>query len=229
MSSKIKSVHQTGDWFSDLILGGQDGLVNVLGIILGVTAANGNHQIVLAASLASGLAEAVSMAAVQFTSQLAAKDHYQKGKLQEYSEVENDPDEEREEIRQIYKKRGFEGKILEEIITQVTSDKDKWVANMMTDELGLEPVEENIVKSSLLVGLSAIVGSLIPVIPFFFLQGQPAVFSSLVVGGLILFAVGAYKAKTLVGVWWKSGLQMLVIGLGAAFVGFLIGKLFNTA
>jgi predicted membrane protein (TIGR00267 family) len=227
MVKRIKSIHMGGNWFSDIILGGQDGLVNVLGIILGVTAANGSHQILLAASMASGLAEAVSMAAVEYTSQLASKAHYEKEKQREYSEVENTPEDEREEIRQIYIKRGFEGTILEEIVKIITADKDKWVANMMVDELGLEPIEADIVKSSLWVGLSAIVGSVIPVLPFFFIFGNQAVLTSLVVGGTILFIAGVYKAKTMVGNWWKSGLQMLSIGMGAAFVGFVIGKIFG--
>jgi VIT1/CCC1 family predicted Fe2+/Mn2+ transporter len=229
MLSKIEPYHQRKNWFADLILGGQDGLVNVLGIILGVTAANGSNQILLAASLAAGLAEAVSMAAVSYTSQQSNKNHYEKEKRREYYEVDHEPDEEKREIREIYRQRGFKGNVLEDIVKTITADKNVWVSTMMTDELGLEPVETaNIVKSSFLVGLSAVVGSLIPVLPFFFLAGRPAVVISLIMAGFALFVVGMYQAKIIAGNWWKSGLQMTGIGLGSALVGFLIGNLFKT-
>lgn len=228
MLRKIEPYHQRKNWFADLILGGQDGLVNVLGIIFGVTAANGSNQILLAASLAAGLAEAVSMAAVSYTSQQSNKTHYEKEKLREYYEVDHMPGEETEEIREIYRQRGFNGKILEDIVHTITSDKDIWVSTMMTDELGMEPVEmKNIVKSSFLVGLSAIVGSIIPILPFFFLIGKPAVVISLIISGCTLFGVGMYQAKIMVGNQWRSGLQMMTIGLGSALVGFLIGNLFK--
>lgn len=229
MLRTVEPFHHLQNWYADLILGGQDGLVNVLGIILGVTAARGSNQILLAASLAAGLAEAVSMAAVSYTSQHSNKDHYEKEQRREYYEVDHEPEEEKREIREIYQARGFKGKILDDIVTTITADKDRWVANMMTDELGLEPVETaNIIKSSLLVGLSAIVGSLLPVFPFFFLTGPPAIILSLIIAAVTLFTVGMYQAKSMVGSWWKSGLQMTVIGLGAALVGFLIGNLFKT-
>jgi VIT1/CCC1 family predicted Fe2+/Mn2+ transporter len=229
MLSNSEPYHQRKNWFADLILGGQDGLVNVLGIIFGVTAANGSNQILLAASLAAGLAEAVSMAAVSYTSQQSNKTHYEKEKRREYYEVDHMPEEEKKEIRDIYRQRGFKGKILEDIVRTITADKDVWVSTMMTDELGLEPVEmENIVKSAFLVGLSAVIGSLIPVLPFFFFIGKPAVVISLIISGCSLFAVGVYQAKMMVGNLWKSGLQMTVIGLGSALVGFLIGNLFKS-
>ncbi len=229
MLSKIEPYHHRKNWFADLILGGQDGLVNVLGIIFGVTAANGSNQILLAASLAAGLAEAVSMAAVSYTSQQSNKTHYEKEQRREYYEVDHMPEEEKKEIREIYRQRGFKGKILEDIVQTITADKDIWVSNMMTDELGMEPVEmKNIVKSSFLVGLSAVVGSIIPILPFFFLIGKPAVIISLIISGGTLFAVGMYQAKIMVGSLWKSGLQMMTIGLGSALVGFLIGNLFKS-
>ncbi len=230
MLSTIEPYHHRINWFADLILGGQDGIVNVLGLILGVTAANGSNKILLAASLAAGLAEAVSMAAVSYTSQQSNKNHYEKEKRREYYEVDHMPETEKTEIRDIYRQRGFKGKILEDIVQTITADKERWVSNMMTDELGLEPVETaNIVKSAILVGLSAAVGSLIPVLPFFFLIGKPAVLISLILAACTLFTVGVYQAKIMVGNLWKSGVQMMGIGLGSALVGFLVGNLFKAA
>lgn len=212
----------------DLILGGQDGLVNVLGIILGITAANGTHPVIVAASLAAAFAEAVSMGAVNYTSTLAERDHYEKERQTELWEIENRPEEEREEVRKNYAKKGFQGEELDKVVDVITKDRDVWANMMMADELHLQEIKtDKLLKSSLLVGVSTVVGSVIPVLPYFVFQPEHAVVYSLVISALVLFAVGVYKAKTYVGSWWKSGIQMLLIGMGAAIIGFIIGKIFK--
>lgn len=212
----------------DLILGGQDGLVNVLGIILGVTAANGTHPVVVAASLAAAFAEAVSMGAVNYTSTIAERDHYNKERETELWEIENRPDEEKQEIRDIYAKKGFKGKDLENVVGVITKDKDVWANIMMEDELHFQEIKtEKLLSSSFWVAASTVVGSIIPVTPFFIFQPREALPISLILSGVVLFGVGVYKAKTYVGSWWKSGSQMLLIGMGAAIIGFIIGKIFK--
>lgn len=225
---KIEKWHPQGNWLRDFILGGQDGLVNVLGVILGVNAAGGSHNILIAASFAATFAEAISMAAVAYTSSLAQKDFYESQKKKEYQEVETSPEKEREEIREIYRNKGFDGELLEKVVQTLTKNKDVWVNNMLTDELGLQPIStKNVISSSIFVGIAAVIGSLVPVIPFLIMSPNQAVPVSISVSGLALFAVGAYKAKTSVGIWWKSGLEMLLIGLGAAIAGFLTGRIFG--
>jgi predicted membrane protein (TIGR00267 family) len=223
-----KNLHNEISWIRDLILGGQDGLVNVLGIILGITAANGTHPVIVAASLAAAFAEAVSMGAVNYTSTLADRDHYEKEKKTELWEIENEPDEEKGEIRAIYSAKGFTGKELEMVVNTITRNKENWTNIMMEEELKIQEVKtDKIVSSSFLVGFSTVIGSLIPVLPYFILQPHQALPVSLILSATILFGVGAYKAKTYVGSWWKSGVQMLVIGMGAAIIGFIIGKFFR--
>lgn len=221
--------HTTSNWLRDVILGGQDGLVNVLGVVLGVQAAGGSQHILIAAAMAAAFAEAVSMGAVAYTSTHSEKDHYDKEQLREYDEVEKVPEREREEVREIYKAKGFSGKLLEDIVAKISSDKDVWVRIMMQEELGLSKVDTAaIMKTSIIVGVAAILGSFVPVTPYFLLTPGQALPVSLVVSTAVLFGVGVFKAKTYVGNPVKSGLQMAVIGMGAAAAGFLIGKLFNT-
>ena len=230
MQKVLEKWHPKGNWLRDFILGGQDGLVNVLGVILGVNAAGGGHNILIAASFAATFAEAISMAAVAYTSSMTQKDYYEKEKQREYLEVETVPEKEKEEIRQIYAAKGFEGELLDQIVNTLTQNKDIWVANMLTDELNLQPVSsDGVLKSSILVGVAAVIGSLVPAIPFIVLPSNQAVPVSISASGLALFLVGAYKAKTSVGIWWKSGVQMLLIGLGAAIVGFLTGRIFGAS
>ncbi len=228
MNTKIESFHSQGNWLRDLILGGQDGLVNVWGIVLGVGAAGGSKPVLIAASLAAAFAEAVSMAAVAYTSRLAEKDFYEKEEKREYAEVESVPEKERQEIRDIYQDKGFSGKLLEEIVETLSSNKKIWVDTMMSEELKLERVEtRNILWSALLVGVTALIGSFVPIAPYFFLSIKTALPVSVTFSMVVLFGIGAYKAKTMVGSWWKAGIQMTLIGTAAAIVGFFIGKVFG--
>lgn len=220
--------HQAENWLRDVILGGQDGLVNVLGIVLGVSAASGNNQILIAASLAAAFAEAVSMGAVAYTSTLAQRDHYLKEYEREKYEVATVPEVEREEIRAIYRHKGFSGDLLEKVVTTISQDEDTWINTMMDEELGLSPIDTTqVLRTSIIVGFAAIFGALIPIVPFFFLPRSFAISTSLGLSTVALFAIGVYEAKTFVGIWWKKGIQMAGIGMGAAAVGYLIGKLFQ--
>lgn len=232
MAEKLISVHQERhsrvSWMRDVILGGQDGLVNVLGIVLGVSAATRDNKILIAASLAAAFAEAVSMAAVAYTSTLAQIDHYQKEWEKEKEEIDKDPRKETEEVREIYRQKGFSGKLLEDIVATVTKDKEGWLRTMVKDELGLEKIDKStLLKVSATVGIAALIASFVPVTPFFFLPHYTAIVVCLISSAIVLFAIGAYEAKTYVGSWVKNGMQLMIIGLGAAFIGFLIGKIFK--
>jgi vacuolar iron transporter family protein len=220
--------HSKSSWMRDVILGGQDGLVNVLGIVLGVSTASSNKQILIAASLAAAFAEAVSMAAVAYTSTLAQIDHYLKEVESESWEIDNQPEKEKEEVREIYRLKGFRGKLLEDIVSEVTKTKQSWLKCLVREELGLEIIDKSsLFKTSAIVGIAALLASFVPVTPFFFLAHDKAIVVCLVASVLVLFGIGAYEAKTYVGSWWKSGIQLMLIGMGAALMGFLIGKIFN--
>ena len=211
----------------EIILGGQDGLVNVLGIILGVAAATADSQIVIVAGLAATFAESISMAAVVYTSKLAEADYYRSEYEREKWEIENIPEGEREEIRQLYKSYGFEGRVLEEIIAKITEDKKIWLKVMMEQELKLSPLDrKDALPSAITVGVSALVGSFIPLMPYFFLNISTAIWISLIISSVTLFVVGHYKAqKTLGRKFFRSGVEMMVIGMVSALVGYLVGSL----
>ncbi len=208
-------------------MGGQDGIVNVLGVVLGVAAASGDSKIIIAAALATTFAESLSMAAVAYTSTLADRDFYKGQVEREKDHIRRFSAIEREEIRRIYLAKGFNGKQLDEIVDTITSDEQRWVDVMLAEELKVPPVEESgLLKTAVIVGFAAVVGSLIPVAPFFGLPVWVAIWGAIALAGASLFAVGAYKASILgVGIWWKSGLQMLAIGLVTAIVSYAIGAL----
>ncbi len=155
----------------DIILGGQDGLVNVLGIVLAVAAATASTKIVLISGLAATFAESISMGAVAYTSSKAAREYYLS------------------------------------IRKKAPHDYD-------------DPL-----KNGFVVGLSSIGGSIIPLLPFFFLPVSSAIWWSVIICTLSLFVVGAIKAKVTIGIWWKSGFELAIIGMAAAIAGYAIGML----
>src|SRR5512139_446252 len=108
--------HRRASGLSDIILGGQDGLVNVLGVILGVAAATSDPRLVIVAGLAATFAESVSMGAVAFTSTLADADYYDSERERELRHIEHAPRLERDEVRQIYIQKGFQGELLTRIV-----------------------------------------------------------------------------------------------------------------
>ena len=224
--------HGGGGSLSDVILGGQDGLVNVLGVILGVAAATPDPNVVLAGGLAATFAESISMGAVAYTSTLADRDFYLAELEREKREIRQVPELEREEIRVVYRNYGLEGEALEQVTAAITSNEQTWLKVMMAEELKLQPVERGAVKSALVVGVSALAGSLIPLLPFVsvplnVLPRATAMVISLVISALALFAVGVYKARTTVGQPVRSGLQMAVIGIISALAGYAIGAVFG--
>lgn len=212
----------------DMVLGGQDGLVNVLGVILGLAAATSDMRIILAGGLAATFAESISMAAVAYTSTIAYVDYYESEMESKRKSVEENPEQEIQKVKDVYVKRGFEGDLLRQIVSKITSEKNRWVDVIILEEMKLSPATRSgALWSALIVGLSAMVGSFVPLIPFFFLNVKTSVIVSLIVSSLALFAAGAFKAKITVGYWLKSGVQMLIIGLVSALLGYYIGYLFS--
>ena len=222
--------HRQGNWLRDVILGGQDGLVNILGIILGVIAGGGSRTVLLATGFAAAITESISMRAVGYTSAVSERDYYQAERNREAAEIDATPEAERQEVRDIYAAKGFSGDLLDRVVDTITANRDAWLATMMDEELHLQPVKtSDIMRSATLITIATLIGHLIPLLPFAWMSRSAALVTAIVLSALVLFGVGAYSAVTLVGDWRKKGLQMVAIGLGAAAIGFLIARLFHTA
>ena len=220
--------HKKGNKLSDIILGGQDGLVSILGLLLGLAAATRSSRIIIAGGLATIFAETLSMAAVAYTSKMAGRDHYAAERLREIKEVKEVPETETQEIVDIYSAKGFSGKLLDDIVKHITSDHELWINTMMKEELNLLPVvKRDVYVYSLTVGIATFSGAMLPLIPFFFLPVHAALIVSLILAVIVLAAIGIYKANMTLGKPIKSAIQMVVIGMGAAVAGYLIGLIFK--
>ena len=222
----ISERHSRPTLLSNFILGSQDGLVNVLGILLGLTAATTDIRLFFVAALAALGAESISMGAVAFTSTAARRRVYLKEAARELKEMKDVPEIEREEVRGIFRRWGYDGNELEDLTELIVKNPKAMLDLMMSYELDLAPVDKfEARRSAFIVGASTIFGSFIPLIPYLFvgkniLAGTEA---SVILSGAALFCIGFYEAKTTVGSIWRSGLQMAAIGLTAGLAGFLIG------
>ncbi len=122
----------------------------------------------------------------------------------------------------------FDGRV-EVVVGTITANRETWLATMMDEELHLQPVQApDIMRSAIVITVATLIGHLIPLLPFVWLSRTTALVTAIVLSALALFGVGVYESVTLVGDWRKNGLKMVAIGLGAAAVGFLIGRLFHT-
>src|SRR5882762_5871077 len=162
-----KESHSTNNSLRDVILGGQDGLVNMLGIALGVVAAGGSTHILVVTGLAAAITESISMGAVAYTSFGSDRDFYLAERAREQNEIKAKPEEEREEIREIYAAKGFKGRLLEDVVSTITSNRETWVSTMMNEELHLQPVaQQSLAQSALVVTVATLIGHFMPIVPF---------------------------------------------------------------
>ncbi len=220
--------HKHGNRLSDIILGGQDGLVSILGLLLGLSAATNTTRVIIAGGLATIIAETLSMGAVAYTSMMADRDHYSAERKREHQEVKDYPQQERQEIIDIYEAKGFSGRLLNEIVDHITSNDQLWVETMMREELELQPVvKKDVYNYTVVVGVSTLGGASLPLIPYFFLKPSYAIIVSVILSVVVLAGVGIYKARITLGNQLKSALQMVLIGMGAAIAGYVIGLLFK--
>jgi len=217
-----RNAHWIQGELPDLILGGQDGLVNVLGLVLGLVAATDSGRIVIVGALAALLAESISMGAVAYTSRVAERDYYEAQRDRQRREIDERPDEKRAELRTAVAKL-IGDDIADHAVASMTKDRDRWAEALMHVALDVsEPQRTGLTRASV-VGAATAVGSFIPLLPFLLLPPAAAAVGAVFISGLALFGVGAYKARTLIGDWRRSGLELTLIGLGAAFAGYLIG------
>jgi vacuolar iron transporter family protein len=231
-SLEVAAEHARSSFLSDFILGSEDGIVNVLGIILGLSAATNDARLIIIATLAALAAESIAMGMVAYTSTRARRRLYLAETARELREMRETPDEEREDVRRIFAGWGYRGKDLDELVSRIEANPKAMVELMLAFELKLAPVEPTAPRrSGLLVGGATIFGHGIPLVPFFFVGSDVLLGAVLAVvaSAFALFGIGWYESKITIGGWWQNGLQLVGIGLAGGFAGYLIGHLLGTS
>ena len=215
--------------FDDFIYGSIDGAVTTFAIVAGVMGASLPSTIILILGFANLFADGFSMAAANYQASKARNEFVQMKRKQEEWEIDNLEEQEKDEIRDIYREKGFKDKLLEDVVRIITSKRKVWVDTMMKEELGLIEDEKNPLQRSVSTFVGFNLVGLIPLIPFmvFMIIGielnEEAFVYSIVGVCAAFFLVGMIKGKIVKKSMMHSGINTLIIGGIAAFVAYLVG------
>ena len=220
--------HKRGTgWIGDAIYGVNDGLGAVFGIVSGMAGYTGGSEVVLAAGLAGTLASALSMGAGAYLASKSEREVFESEVARERAEIEADPHEERVELELFYQLKGFSAEEAHTMAERLEKDPKQFLRALVHEELGLsEESFPNPLRSTLSATASTAIGGFIPIIPFFFTVGMPAVIASFVISTVAHFVVGASKSLVTNRSWWASGAEMTVVGIIEAAVTYGLGLAF---
>ena len=211
-------------YLRDWVYGGIDGTVTTFAVVAGVTGASLSTKALLILGVANLLADGFSMAAANYSGTKAEIEEYEHVRNMEERHVEITPEGEREEVRQIFRAKGFEGQALESAVSVITDEKERWVETMMTEEHGLPPINRSPAKAAAMTFLAFIVCGSIPLLPF--VLGLPATIqASTLMTGMTFFAIGSLRSRWSPSPWWRSGLETFAIGMSAATIAYVVGVL----
>ncbi len=214
-------------YLGEFVYGGIDGCITTFAVVAGSVGAGLNSSIIIILGFANLLADGFSMSIGAYLSKKSERDNYHKHRQKEYWEVENIPESEVEEIRQIFQDKGFEGELLEKAVRVITSDKDRWVDMMMKEELEMIKDDKDPIYIGAVTYVSFILIGLVPLLVYVWdyfspLQGSLFFYSSVMTAaGFVI--VGWMKAYVNETVFWKGILETLALGVVAAFVAYFVG------
>jgi VIT1/CCC1 family predicted Fe2+/Mn2+ transporter len=227
--ARLEKRHRTvgGNAIRAAVLGGNDGLVSNFSLVMGVAGASAQQENVVLAGSAGLLAGALSMALGEWISVKSSQELYENQMQLELEELELNPEGEKKELKLIYMSKGIPEDQAEKMAAEIILDKDKAHQVLIREELGIQP--EELKGSAMEAAISSFVlfaiGAVIPVFPFFFLNGWIAIASSAAASAIGLFLIGAaitlFTGKNV----WFSGFRQVFFGLSAAAITFGIGKL----
>ena len=214
-------------WIAGAIYGANDGLAAVFGIIAGVSAATGGSQFVLTAGISGAVASSVSMATGAFLAERSQAEVTAANLAHERREIQEHPEEEKEELSLIYQLKGMSKADADDIAERLAQTPEAMLNVLAAEELGGGKTDSNPVQAAIAAGLSTGIGAMIPVLPFFFMHGQQAMIVAAIVSLIAHFVVGAAKSLVTLRSWWSSGLEMTLAGAIVGGVLYGVGLLFK--
>jgi VIT1/CCC1 family predicted Fe2+/Mn2+ transporter len=217
-------------YLGDFVLGAVDGAVTTFAVVSGVAGAGLPKHVAIVLGLANLLADGFSMAVGNYLSTKADRQVVERVRRMEESHIEQIPEGEREEIRQIFQAKGFQGALLDEIVTVITNDRKQWVDTMLTEEFGLRLETPSPIKAGLITFAAFVLVGAIPLLPLFAPTdvGSNTIFAlSAAATACAFFLVGAAKGHVVHRSMLASGLETLAIGSAAALLAYLVGMVFG--
>jgi VIT1/CCC1 family predicted Fe2+/Mn2+ transporter len=222
---------KSSDLLTDIVIGMSDGLTVPFALAAGLSGAVDSTGVIIVAGIAEISAGSIAMGLGGFLAGKTEQDHFNSEEKREYTEVEKVPDIERDEVRDFFRSLGLSKDVQDKAVDELTKDKKRWVDFMMKYELGLDkPDPRHARKSAFNIGLSYIVGGLVPLSPYFFISNSREVLKVAAVITLIcLYIFGFFKSKQTGVNPWTGGLKVMCIGALAASAAFAIARLIEGA
>ncbi|HTW48377.1 MAG TPA: VIT1/CCC1 transporter family protein [Acidobacteriaceae bacterium] len=225
LTQRRGSGRQTAGWIGDAIYGVNDGLGAIFGIVSGVSGATlGNSHWVLLSGIAGMIASALSMGSGAYLAAKSEREIYEAEVAREREAIAMNGPEARELLSLYYQVKGIPRDDADHVVEHLAEDPEQFLRALATERLNM--TEEGLSQpmvSAWSGALSTAVGAFIPIVPFFFLSGYPAVIVSAIVSLLAHFAVGAAKSLITVRSWWSSGLEMTLVGALEGVATYVIG------
>ena len=218
-----------GTYIRDLVYGANDGIVTTFAVVAGAFGANLSSNVVLILGFSNLFADGLAMALGNYLGTKSEIQYAQSEKDIEAWEITHIPEEEKQEIRNIYKAKGFTGKDLDKAVQIITSDNDRWANEMMIAEHGLLPFDSKApFKNGIATFTAFSLAGLMPLTPY--LLGAiyphltfPSFHYSLIMAAISLFVVGSLRTLITKKSWFRSGIEMLFVGTLAATTAFFVG------
>jgi vacuolar iron transporter family protein len=220
-----EAFHKTGSgtYLRDMVYGANDGIITTFAVVAGVAGAGLDTKIVLILGIANLVADGFAMATGNFLGTRSENQFKQREREMEEMEIEHVPEQEREEIMEIFRKKGFSGKDLHQVTRVITANKKVWVDEMMIHELGIIPGEdESPVKNGVATFIAFVLAGALPLLPYA-LGLVDSFYTAIVMTVVALFIVGALRTIFTKQNWLIAGLEMLGVGAIAAVVAYGLG------
>ena len=217
-------------YLHDFIYGAVDGAVTTFAVVAGVEGANLDERVVIILGGANLIADGFSMAVSNFLGSRAERQQRERARREEERQIRVLPEGEREEIRQIFAAKGFDGHDLERVVEVITSDVELWTETMMIEELGYGSTERNEYRAALATLAAFLIVGFLPLLVFVYDLVAPgdvdhAFAWSAVMTGIAFLVVGGMKSRFVDQSWWRSALETLLVGGLAAVLAYAAGAL----
>ena len=216
---------ESGGFLRNVVYGFNDGLTANFGLVAGVIGATAvaQHQAIVVAGVAGLIADALSMGSSGYLAAKSEAEVYAHEIAMERDEIALMPEVERDELALIYESKGMEAESAMALATQVMADPQRMLQEQVQEELGISDPHMSPLREGWVTGLATAFGAVIPVFPFFILTGTSAMVLSFVLSMASHFLVGAARSVFTGRSLFRSGIDMFVVGLGVAIVGYFVG------
>ena len=215
------------EYLGEFVYGGIDGSVTTFAVVAGASGAELSSGVILILGFANLLADGFAMSVGAFLSAKTQRQNFEKHKAVEYWEVDNMPEAETEEIREIYRAKGFEGKLLEDVVAVITADRDRWVDTMMKEELEMMREQRSPFGIGAVTFVSFVTIGLIPLAVYVwdYTTGynHSLFWSASLLTSLAFIGIGFLKSYVTQTNRWKGVLETLLLGATAAVVAYYVG------